>query len=251
MFARILKIVSGITAAAALGFIVYRFRLWERDWSTIDDGWASLIGSAVGSFLAVIGALYVAKFEERRKRKEFEEFVKVAVQNLVVQASYLEAMAREPHKIASTPEVQAGIISIQLRNLTDALAVFDREIAHSKEGTYLLRQNIVTLDSMLTERRRGLSVSDAHPSQLFQNWHVGAYQVRHYASGFLDNLTWFVPIPTTSLIGEAIRETIEIWRSWKLPTDRSALLKKPQTNAPDQTLHHAHACSRIAQAGHA
>ena len=89
VFMRLIKWGTGIAALAALSGLIFHFRLWERDWSTIDDGWASLIGSAMGSFLAVVGALYVSKAEERRKKKEFEDFVKVAVQNLVVQASYL------------------------------------------------------------------------------------------------------------------------------------------------------------------
>lgn len=240
MFARILKIVSGIGFFTALGFAVWHFRLWERDWSTIDDGWASLIGSAMGSFFAVVGALYVSKAEERRKRKEFEEFVKVAVQNLVVQASYLEAMAREPHKIASTPEVQAGIISIQLRNLTDALAVFDREIAHSKDGSYQLRRNIVGVDAMLSEARQYLSVNEA-PSTDIQNWHVGAYQVRHHASAFLDTFAWFVPIPTSNLIGETIKKSITAWRSWNVPTGNSVSVDQMTSNTPHQRFSHAHA----------
>lgn len=239
VFMRLIKWGTGIAALAALSGLIFHFRLWERDWSTIDDGWASLIGSAMGSFLAVVGALYVSKAEERRKKKEFEDFVKVAVQNLVVQASYLEAMAREPHKIASTPEVQAGIISIQLRNLTDALAVFDREIAASRDGSYKLRQNIVSLDSMLAESRHGL-VIDSHPSQVFNNWHVGAYQVRQYASAFLDAFAWYVPIPTTNLIGETIKKHVTAWRSWNVPVSHNTVIDQGQ-NTPYHSLHTAHA----------
>lgn len=237
MFTRILKIVSGIGAVAAFGFAVWHFRLWERDWSAIDEGWASLIGSAMGSFLAVVGALYVSKAEERRKKKEFEEFVKVAVQNLVVQASYLEAMAREPHKIASTPEVQAGIISIQLRTLTDALAVFDREVSHSKDGSYRLRRSIVGLDSMLSEVRHGL-LAEAHPTQALNNWHVAAYQVRQYSMKFLDGFKWVIPIPSADLIGETIQSAIETWRSWNIPP-QEPVSHGIRRNIPNQSIHHA------------
>ncbi len=229
-----MKIVSSIAAIAGLGFLVWHFRLWEKDWSTIDDGWASLIGSAVGSFLAVVGALYVSKSEERRKKKEFEEFVKVCVQNLVVQASYLEAMAREPHKIAPTPEVQHGIISIQLRNLTDALAVFDREVSASKEGSYPLRRSIVTLDAMLAETHHWLSGNVGALHQI-HHWHTGAYQVRYNASIFLDKLSWFVPIPSANLITETVRETIDTWKTWNIPTNSSAPSSPPITNYPIQT----------------
>lgn len=238
MFARILKIVSGIGAIAALGFVIWHFRLWERDWSTIDDGWASLIGSAVGSFLAVIGALYVSKAEDRRKKKEFEDFVRVCVQNLVVQASYLEAMAREPHKIAATPEVQAGIISIQLRSLTDALAVFDREISRSKDGNYHLRRGIVSLDAMLSEVRHGLT-HEAHPTQVLNNWHVAAYQVRQHAINFLEGFGWIVPIPTAKLVAEAAAQTIRVWKSWNIPTQDNSMSSITTDNRANQSLHHA------------
>lgn len=241
MVARILKVVSAVVAVAALGGIVFHFRLWEKDWSTIDDGWASLIGSALGSFLAVVGALYVSKSEERRKKKEFEEFVKVCVQNLVVQASFLEAMARAPHKIAPTPEVQHGIISIQLRSLTDALAVFDREIAASKNGSYKLRRGIVGLDAALSETRHHLSL-DAHPIQALHNWHVGAYQVRHHAMTLLEGFGWIAPIPSSNLIGETIRETIAVWRSWNIPPQSSASSTIETTEGmPRNHVHHAHA----------
>ncbi|WBT37753.1 hypothetical protein [Hyphomicrobium sp. DMF-1] len=223
MPSRLLKIVAGIVAAAAAGGLVYHFRLWEKDWSTIDDGWASLIGSAMGSFLAVVGALYVSKAEERRKKKEFEDFVRVAVQNLVVQASYLEAMAREPHKIASTPEVQAGIISIQLRNLTDALAVFDREIAGSKDGSYLLRREIVSTDAALNEPRPYLNI-EVEPAQALNNWHVGAYQIRLHAIAFLEAFGWTVPIPSAHLLGATIKKTIDAWRSWNIPVSGNGSL---------------------------
>ncbi len=237
---RLIKWGTAIAALAALGGLIFHFRLWERDWSTIDDGWASLIGSAMGSFLAVVGALYVSKAEERRKRKEFEEFVKVAVQNLVVQASYLEAMAREPHKIASTPEVQAGIISIQLRNLTDALAVFDREIAQSRDGEYQLRRDIITLDAMLSEAKHYLSL-DAQIVQAIQNWHIGAYQVRNHASNSLDLLRWTVPIPSSRLIGERITHLIETWRSYNIPTQPSRPITSATIDTHGQHIQYANA----------
>lgn len=240
MPSRLLKIVAGIVAAAAAGGLVYHFRLWEKDWSTIDDGWASLIGSAMGSFLAVVGALYVSKAEERRKKKEFEGFVRVAVQNLVVQASYLEAMAREPHKVAPTPEIQAGIISIQLRSLTDALAVFDREISNSKDGSYQLRRGIVALDAMLAEVRHGLS-AEANPAQILNNWHVGAFQVRQHAMNFLSSFNWFAPIPSANLIGETIRETVAAWRSWNMPADAPHPSHRTANIQATQPIHHAHA----------
>jgi hypothetical protein len=233
VFTRILKIVSGIAAVAALGGLIYRFRLWERDWSTIDDGWASLIGSAMGSFLAVIGALYVSKAEERRKKMEFEEFVKVAVQNLALQASYLEAMAREPHKIAPSPETQQSIISIPLRSLTDALAVFEREIANSKDGTYKLRRSIVGLDAMLAETRHLLSL-DIQPIHSLHAWHTGAYQVRYHATSFLEAYKWYVPTPSTHHIGETIKEIITTWRSWNIPTNTNA---PPSVNIGNSQLH--------------
>lgn len=238
MVARILKVVSAIAAVAALGGIVFHLRLWEKDWSTIDDGWASLIGSAVGSFLAVVGALYVSKSEDRRKKKEFEEFVKLCVQNLVVQASFLEAMAREPHKIAPTQEVQHGIISIQLRNLTDALAIFDREIAQSSNGSYKLRGNIVNLDSMLAEARHGLMI-DTHPSQRLHNWHVVAYQVRQFSTAFLEAFGWVAPIPTSALIGKTIKESIDTWRSWNVPATGNASIEKFATYG--ESINQAHA----------
>jgi hypothetical protein len=242
VLARILKIVSGIGAVTAVGFTIWHFRLWEKDWSTIDDGWASLIGSAMGSFLAVVGALYVSKAEERRKKKEFEDFVRVAVQNLVVQASYLEAMAREPHKIASTPEIQAGIISIQMRNLTDALAVFDREVSASNNGSFKLRREIVSTDAAFSETRPYLTTETTQPTQAINNWHIGAYQIRHYASIMLDNFGWIVPIPTSNLIGESIKKSVAAWRSWNIPTDPD---NRPSvTSSADdrhQVLHHAHA----------
>lgn len=240
MLPRLLKVIAGLAAAAALGFAVYHFRLWERDWSTIDDGWASLIGSAMGSFLAVVGALYVSKAEERRKKKEFEDFVKVAVQNLVVQASYLEAMAREPHKIAQTPDVQAGIISIQLRNLTDALAVFDREISHSKDGSYQLRRAIVGLDAMLSEVRHGFSV-DTQPTQAINSWHVAAYQVRQHSTGFLEIFNWIAPIPSANLIGEHLSNIIAAWQSWNIPTSDPAPPSRHYSGNPNHSVNHAHA----------
>lgn len=218
MVARILKVVSAVVAVAALGGIVFHFRLWEKDWSTIDDGWASLIGSALGSFLAVVGALYVSKSEERRKKKDFKNLVKECVQNLVVQASYLEAMAREPHRIASTPEVQHGIISIQLRNLTDALAVFDREVSPTQNGSYQLRRNIVAFDATLAETRYSLSLDTEH-AHAIQNWHVGAYQVRYHSCNLLRALDWAIPEPPPSLIAEKIGRIIKTWKSWNIPTD--------------------------------
>lgn len=233
MLPRLLKVIAGLAAAAAFGFAVWHFRLWERDWSTIDDGWASLIGSAMGSFLAVVGALYVSKSEERRKKKEFVDFVRENAQNLVVQASFLEAMAREPHKIASTPEVQAGIISIQLRNLTDALAVFDREIANSKNGGYQLRRRIVGLDAMLAEVRHGLSI-EAHPAQTINNWHIAAYQVRQHAINFLDGFSWLVPIPTSKHVVDNAAQIIRAWKSWNIPVNDIA----PPVSHHDQPLHH-------------
>lgn len=221
MLPRLLKVIAGLAAAAALGFAIYHFRLWERDWSTIDDGWASLIGSAMGSFLAVVGALYVSKAEERRKKKEFEEFVKVAVQNLVVQASYLEAMAREPHKIASTLDVQAGIISIQLRNLIDAVSVFDREISHSTNGSYDLRRKIITLDAMLAEPRAAFNL-DQPPQHLIPAWYAGAYQVRCHATTVLDAFGWIAPIPTADLIATKVENVTRAWKSWNnIPADNS------------------------------
>jgi len=175
----------------------------------------------MGSFLAVVGALYVSKAEERRKKKEFEDFVKVAVQNLVVQASYLEAMAREPHRIGPTPEVQQSIISIQLRTVTYALAVFDREIANSRDGSYRLRQNIVALDSMLAETKHALALG-AEPLQAINSWHVGAYQVRYHATTFLETLRWFVPIPTQDLIVKTVKEIISTWKTWNISPEVAA-----------------------------
>lgn len=240
MLARVLKIVASIAALAAVGFAVYHFRLWERDWSAIDEGWASLIGSAVGSFLAVVGALYVSKAEERRKKKAFEDFVRVAVQNLVVQASYLEAMAREPQKIAPNPDVQTSIISIQLRSLTDALAVFDREIANSRDGDYMLRRSIVALDAMLSETRHSLTV-EAPPFQILKNWHVGAYQVRFHATGFLEAFDWIAPIPSANLIAKTAEDTVRAWKSWNMPVDTTALPHEPIRGQFDQPVQHAHA----------
>lgn len=240
MPSRLLKIVTGIVATAAASGLVYHFRLWDRDWSTIDDGWASLIGSAMGSFLAVVGALYVSKAEERRKKKEFEEFVRVAVQNLVVQASYLEAMAREPHKVAPTPDAQAGIISIQLRNLTDALAVFDREIAGSKDGSYLMRREIVSTDAAFSETRTYLNI-ELEPATALNNWHVGAYQIRIYATTLLENFGWSVPIPSSNLIGEHIKKAVAAWRSWNIPTAQDNHTVTPPPNSGPQFLHHANA----------
>lgn len=238
MVARVVKVLTAIAAVAAIGFAIYHFRLWEKDWSTIDDGWASLIGSAVGSFLAVVGALYVSKSEERRKKKEFEEFVKVCVQGLVGQSSYLEAMAREPHKIAPTPEVQHGIISIQLRNLTDALAVFDREVAQSKEGSYQLRSEIVALDAMIGETRHSLSIQ-RNAIQELQNWHVGAYQIRYHTMNFLARLGWFIPIPSSVLISERVKSHIETWQSWNIPT--KPIQPSVTTNGVNQPLYHTNA----------
>lgn len=240
MPSRLLKIVAGFVVAAAAGWLFYHFRLWERDWSAIDEGWASLIGSAMGSFLAVVGALYVSKAEERRKRKEFEEFVKVAVQNLVVQASYLEAMAREPHKIAPTPEVQAGIISIQLRNLTDALAVFDKEIAGSRDGDYALRQRIVGLDAMLAESRPEL-FAEPNIADACHHWHVGAYQVRHHATTFLEAFGWPAPIPTTNLITSRVKAVIESWKSWNIPVSSQVPGSTSAIHSQNQPLHQANA----------
>lgn len=233
-------VLTTIAAAAGLVGLAINNEIWKRDWSTIDDGWASLIGSAVGSFLAVVGALYVSKSEDRRKKKEFEDFVRVAVQNLVVQASYLEAMAREPHKIAPTPEVQAGIISIQLRNLTDALAVFDREIAQSRDGGYQLRRDIVTLDAMLSESTHYL-LPDTPTNQAIQNWHIGAYQVRNHASNSLELLRWTIPTPSSRLIGERIKELIETWRSYNIPTQPSGPISRTTIDALGQNIQHAHA----------
>lgn len=240
MLARVLKIIAGIAALGALGFAVYHFRLWEKDWSTIDDGWASLIGSAIGAFLAVVGALYVSKAEERRKKKAFEDFVRVAVQNLVVQASYLEAMAREPHKIGPNPDIQTSIISIQLRTLADALAVFDREIAHSKDGEYQLRREIIALDSMLAQTRDHLSM-DASPVQALHNWHVGAYQVRYHATTFLDALGWITPIPSAALVADTAKQIIKAWKTWNTPSDTSSVLQTPDAHSRNNALHHAHA----------
>lgn len=240
MLARVLKFGAVVAVAAAVGSLIYRYRLWDRDWSTIDDGWASLIGSTVGSFLAVVGALYVSKAEERRKKKAFEDFVRICVQNLVVQASYLEAMARESHKIGPTPEVQVSIISIQLRTLTDALAVFDREVAHSKDGDYQLRREIIGLDAMLGETRHALSM-DAAPIQAIHNWHVGAYQVRYHASLILDALGWLVPIPSAKLVAECANETIATWKKWNVPIENTSPPVSSVSHTENQPLRHAHA----------
>lgn len=237
MVARILKIVTAIAAVASIGFAVYHFRLWEKDWSTIDDGWASLIGSAIGAFLAVIGALYVSKAEERRKKKAFEDFVRLAIQNIAIQAAYLEAMAREPHKMGPTPEVQASIVSIQQRVLTDALTVFDREIAHSNDGDYLLRREIVVLDTLLAETHRAL-LSDADPVTALQNWHVAGYQVRYHATTVLKALGWFVPIPTAKLVADTAAETIRTWQSWNV-TPQNNQARTPTVGPPQhQPLNH-------------
>lgn len=240
MLARILKNAAVIAAVAALGGLIYHFRLWERDWSTIDDGWGSLIGSALGAFLAVVGALYVSKAEERRKKKAFEDFVRVAVQNLVGQASYLEAMAREPQKVGPTPEVQYSIISIQLRNLLDDLAVFDREIAHSKDGEYLFRREIVALDTGLAEARHGLNL-DAAGLQAIHNWHVGAYQVRYQATLFLEALGWIAPIPSAQLIAKTVDDIIRTWKTWNTPAPNTTVLDRATRNGNQQAIHHAHA----------
>lgn len=242
MVLRILKwtgVVAVIAVAASLVGLAVRYEIWNRDWSTIDDGWASLIGSAMGSFFAVVGALYVTKATERRKKKEFEDFVRVAVQNIVVQASYLEAMAREPHKVAPTPEIQAGILSIQLRNLTDALAVFEREVAGSKDGAYKLRRGIISTDAGLREARPYLDI-DAQPIQSIESWHIGAYQTRHHASRLLHAYGWIIPIPTSDLIGEAIQKVVTAWRSWNIPQANN-LPTPVERHFPSQPLHHAHA----------
>jgi len=215
MFMRILKTAGAVAVVAASLIAFWHFRLWERDWSHIDDGWASLIGSFMGAFLAVVGALYVSKAEDRRKKKEFEDFVRIAVQNIVIQASYLEAMAREPHKLASDPNAQYGIVSIQMRTLTDALAVFDREIAHSKDGDYQLRRSIIQLDAMLAEPRHQLTMN-IDPRSL-ELWHTGAYQVRWHASNFLGGMVWIIPQPTPDRVGHKMREAIETWSAWNIP----------------------------------
>lgn len=214
MFMRILKTAGAVAVVAATLFAFWHFRLWERDWSHIDDGWASLIGSFMGAFLAVVGALYVSKAEDRRKKKEFEDFVRIAVQNIVIQASYLEAMAREPHKLASDPNAQYGIVSIQMRTLTDALAVFDREIAHSKDGDYQLRRSIIQLDAMLAEPRHQLTMN-IDPRSL-ELWHTGAYQVRWHASNVLGEINWPIPQVTTEGIGRIMKDSIDTWRSWNV-----------------------------------
>lgn len=243
MLSKVLKwaaVFVAIAVAAWLIGLAINNEIWARDWSTIDDGWASLVGSAMGSFFAVVGALYVTKATERRKKKEFEDFVRVAVQNLVVQASYLEAMAREPHKIAPTPEVQAGIISIQLRSLTDALAVFDREISNSKNGDYHLRRCIVTLDAMLSEVRHGLSI-ETHPHQAINNWHVGAYQVRQHAMNFLQTFSWLAPIPTAKLVAENAAQTIHAWKTWNIPVSDAPFPDRYVGSQAHHNLHPAHA----------
>jgi hypothetical protein len=215
MFQRIFKIGLVAALCAAAAFLAYHFRIWERDWSHIDDGWASLIGSFMGAFLAVVGALYVSKAEDRRKKKEFEDFVCIAVQNIVIQASYLEAMAREPHKLAADPHAQYGIVSIQMRTLTDALAVFDREIAHSKDGDYQLRRSIIQLDAMLAESRHQLTMN-IDPRSL-EVWHTAAYQVRWHASSFLEGQNWIVPKPNPEKVGLTMKASIETWTNWNIP----------------------------------
>lgn len=214
MFMRILKTAGAVAIVAATLFAFWHFRLWERDWSHIDDGWASLIGSFMGAFLAVIGALYVSKAEDRRKKKEFEDFVRIAVQNIVIQASYLEAMAREPHKLASDPNAQYGIVSIQMRTLTDALAVFDREIAHSKDGDYQLRRTIVSLDGMLSEPRHQLSLN-IDPRNI-SVWHTAAYQVRWYSESCLGELHWIIPQVSPQRVAETANAAIKAWKSWNV-----------------------------------
>lgn len=239
MFQRIFKVAVIAALFAATAYAAYHFRIWERDWSHIDDGWASLIGSFMGAFLAIVGALYVSKAEERRKKKAFEDFVRIAVQNIVIQASYLEAMAREPHKLAADPHAQYGIVSIQMRTLTDALAVFDREIAHSKDGDYQLRRSIIQLDAMLAESRHQLTMN-IDPRSL-EVWHTGAYQVRWHASNTLGGLGWIIPEITTEGIGQRMVKLSDAWRSWNIPSEPA----RPFINAPNhQPLNipqHAHA----------
>ena len=243
MLLRILKwagIFVAIALAAWLIGLAINNEIWARDWSTIDDGWASLVGSAMGSFFAVVGALYVTKATERRKKKEFEDFVRVAVQNLVLQSSYLEAMAREPTLLGPTPDGQAGVISIQLRTLTDALAVFDREIANSKDGDYTLRRNIIALDAMLSEVRHAL-IMDHNPIQTIRNWHVAAYQVRQHSSSFLHTLRWVIPMPTSEMVGDRMKEFIATWRRWNIPEQSTQATTRGDVHPLHEPMHHAHA----------
>lgn len=240
MVPRLLKIALSCGLVVAASLAAYHFRIWERDWSHIDDGWASLIGSFMGAFIAVVGALYVSKAEDRRKKKEFEDFVRVAVQNIVIQPSYLEAMAREPHKLAADPHAQYGIVSIQMRTLTDALAVFDREIAHSKDGDYQLRRSIIQLDAMLAESRHQLTMN-IDPRSL-EVWHVGAYQIRWHAANFLAEVNWFVPKITAQHLIEKVDTQTRAWQSWNIKTDQSSISRQfPNSDAFNNIPQHAHA----------
>ncbi len=233
MVARVVKILTAIAAVAAIGFAIYHFRLWEKDWSTIDDGWASLIGSAVGSFLAVVGALYVSKSEDRRKKKEFEEFVCVSVQAIALQASCLEAIAREPQKIAQTQHDSASIISLQTRNLVDAIAVFEREIAGSQDGAYHLRRSIVAFDTMLKEAKRYLSL-DFDISIACQHWHVGAYQTRQHATMFLETFNWVVPTPPPEYFKGEVNSLFATWRVYNFPNPSNTVSSNPIHDASDE-----------------
>jgi hypothetical protein len=239
MFQRIFKVAVIAALFAAVTFAAYHFRIWERDWSHIDDGWASLIGSFMGAFLAVVGALYVSKVEDRRKKKEFEDFVRIALQNIVIQASYLEAMAREPHKLASDPHAQYGIVSIQMRTLTDALAVFDREIAHSKDGDYQLRRSIIQLDAMLTESRHQLTMN-IDPRSL-ELWHTAAYQIGGYASGTLEQLNWLTPKVTADGLARKAQTVVKAWQSWNIPSPEPFPGTRPDADRPFNIPQHAHA----------
>lgn len=239
MFTRILKTAGAVAVVSTTLFAFWHFRLWERDWSHIDDGWASLIGSFMGAFLAVVGALYVSKAEDRRKKKEFEDFVRIAVQNIVIQASYLEAMAREPHKLASDPNAQYGIVSIQMRTLTDALAVFDREIAHSKDGDYQLRRSIIQLDAMLAESRHQLTMN-IDPRSL-DVWHTAAYQIGGYASGTLEQLNWFVPQITADGLARKAQTVVRAWQSWNIPSPEPLPVARSATDHSFNIPQSAHA----------
>lgn len=94
------------------------------------------------------------------------------------------------------------------------LAVFDREIAHSKDGDYQLRRSIIQLDAMLAESRHQLSM-DIDPRSL-EIWQTAAYQIRGYTSSTLNQLHWVIPKISTQWLTETVERTITAYNTWNI-----------------------------------
>jgi hypothetical protein len=141
----ILAGVGGSFLGLAIGL------LWRPE---IDQGIATLVGSAIGSALTVGAAFILVHYQLRANERRHESFALDVVQELHDDAKVLNAIGSlyvDNRHDALIPKAEA-----QAQVLMESIAVWERDISRSGLGSFEFRRAVLRLQKTVTGAKQGI-----------------------------------------------------------------------------------------------